>query len=616
MTLEEIQAAAQSGELQRVLEELGATPEAALLYEGRQNAMGRFGRAHERATELGQTTRVAAIDARIDRDAQAHARREMARLGLSRPATLTGAPVQTSPAPLPDLTTFTPMGPAPREVTMGALDAQLSPYNMPGYRPTGGIALGPQSVQEEQDLRATPGAVNALLEVSGIAPVFRAGQHLAAAGAAGDPIRGGASIGEGIVMALPFTRAGRAAFATLPRAMGTGLGAGVVVETAAGRGPLAIGGAEAQPKGGREAPSEAVMALQRQLQEAGYYSGPIDGLMGKGTRDAKAAFDAAQSRADSTAIDRLKAQADADRAAAGKKTADTAAAETARKAAERAAGEQRLRDLDSSWLSQGLNAAMSLGPWLGFGIGGYLGHRLQNALTQRAAGAATTRAAAADAVMAQPVPANDVPGRIGRVNRFWSEGNPAGIEPFRSAPRAAGQHPYTVNTDVPTAAQLYRTPTMNRLLEGVPVPVVGGLEHISAEYGMARPAREALAAAQAAVQADPSEANIQSLQLARARMAVSDLTSRIGWGMGVGSAGQSVLHSIGGDPRARPASIAAAERERGLLTSILQGRPTRGGGGGPRNPNAGGGGGGPVADPRLGGSGHRDPLTGRITRAP
>src|SRR5262245_32113390 len=92
-----------------------------------------------------------------------------------------------------------------------------------------------------------------------------------------------AAAGELALMALPFTRLGRALFATLPRAAGTAVGAGTAIEGA--RGGLT---------GTAEAAEDPVKALQQQMRDAGYYRGPIDGKMGPATQAAKAAFDAAQ----------------------------------------------------------------------------------------------------------------------------------------------------------------------------------------------------------------------------------------------------------------------------------------------------------------------------------
>jgi hypothetical protein len=74
-------------------------------------------------------------------------------------------------------------------------------------------------------------------------------------------------------MSLPFTRLGRAMFATIPRAAGTALGAGAAIEGS--RGNLGDLVSEA------EAAEDPVKSLHVQMRDAGYYRGPIE----PGSRD-------------------------------------------------------------------------------------------------------------------------------------------------------------------------------------------------------------------------------------------------------------------------------------------------------------------------------------------
>jgi hypothetical protein len=371
----------------------------------------------------------------------------------------------------------------------------------------------------------------------------------------------------------PLRAAG--ALNTVPRQFATGAGLGVGFETAHGRGPLVPDPAEA---------SDAVRQLQQQLKDAGYYRGPIDGNMGPATQDAKARFDAAEmARADAanksaTSAAALKeAEAKAAEAAARIKENERLTAEGNRKAAEREAGSQRLREIDDSLLSRFLKGSISAGPYVGAGLGYVAGHKMQSALGRRAGAAASTRAATADSVMGEPIPADDIPGRVGRLNRFWSEGNRARVEPFRADPQSTGPHPYTPNAgNVPPASELYRPSMTGRAVEGVPIPALGGIEHVATEFGLAGPARQELTAASEAVNADPSEANVQRLQIARGRAAVGEGLSRLGYGMAAGSLGHTIGHSVGGSPRARPSSLTQAEAERGRLNTIL-GRQRQGG---------------------------------------
>jgi hypothetical protein len=72
-----------------------------------------------------------------------------------------------------------------------------------------------------------------------------------------------AAAGELALMMLPFTRVGRAMMSTLPRAAGTGLGAGALIEGSRGNLPLPslVSEAEAQTRQRSAPPSEAVMKL-------------------------------------------------------------------------------------------------------------------------------------------------------------------------------------------------------------------------------------------------------------------------------------------------------------------------------------------------------------------
>jgi hypothetical protein len=444
----------------------------------------------------------------------------------------------------------------------------------------GGAALMPQTPDEEQAIRSDldqPG-LGLLLALSGLPTLRDAGSNLHTAVEQGDPVRGAAAVGEAGLLALPLTRLGRAMFSTLPRGIGTGLGTALVTETAAGRGPLGAGEAEAQTKtkGGREPPSEPVRRLQQQLKDAGFYSGEIDGIMGEGTKAAKAAFDAAETRKGAADTERLKAQAEAKKAEAEAKEAETRAAESAGKAKTREEGDRRLREMEGDWTTQALNWGSTLAPWLGAGLGGVLGHRLQGALHRRARGVSQAAADRADALMAAPMGNTNVAGRVGRVNQYWSEGHPSRAEPFRLAPRATGRHPYAVNAagDVPTAGQLYQSDpsALGRVAQAAPLAAIGGAEAGVAHYGLVEPARTELAAAQKALDEDRSEANIQRLQRARTMLAVATLTERLGLGVALGAAGTEAWDSRTGAPMPRPGSLPQAERERGLLAALL-GRP-------------------------------------------
>lgn len=80
-----------------------------------------------------------------------------------------------------------------------------SAYERPGYRPTSGIAMGPQSSQEAMEQAESNRSINPLMEATGFAPMYRSGKALS----------------EG----RPLEAAGNAAVATIPYRPVAGLGA-------------------------------------------------------------------------------------------------------------------------------------------------------------------------------------------------------------------------------------------------------------------------------------------------------------------------------------------------------------------------------------------------------
>lgn len=649
MTPDELAANAEA--LQEAFGKLGITPEMALMEEGRGIAGDRYNNALQRATELGQSGRVAAIQARIERDATTHTRREMLRLArgatagerptaMPVPANLPSASdlyqgIQRLAQPAPSVPVNALLGEPQRNATQQFIaDTPGSSLGIDWGAP----GISPSARQPELPIWAQ-GARGMARALSGLEMAESGGQNFSEALATRDPVRAAAAVGQGALAAAPFLGpVTRAAFSTVPRAIGAGLGAGLTVETANGRGPLAglMGTAEAADRG---QPSDAVKQLQLKLRDAGYYSGPIDGRLDQGgpTWKAKAAYDAAQQAAGQQEIERQRAaaetariQAEAAAAAARGQEATAKSQETERqrlederRATQRAAGNQRLQDLGDRWSTQALNTASAVGPYVGYALGGYLGHRLQNALIGRGTAAAEAAAERGNALMAEPVGNANIPGRVGRVNAFWAEGNPARAEPF-TYDAGRRPYPYTPNPNAPAAGDLYRRTWADTAAEWLPVPAVGGLEAGIAEFGFRRPYSAEVAAATDAVAQDPSEANIQRLQIARLKATVADTAGRIGQGVVGGALGTQLLHSRGG-PSAVPTAVPEAEMERGRITNLLMPPPPpppppptpRGGGRGPRGGGGSSGGGqGPIPDSRLGGSGHRDPVTGRIAPRP
>jgi hypothetical protein len=317
------------------------------------------------------------------------------------------------------------------------------------------------------------------------------------------------------------------------------------------------------------------------LKREGLYDGPIDGRIDPGgpTFKAKQRYDDLQARDAANALARAKNEADLAAAKAKEEAAKAAKAETerlAKDAADKLLARQqmdaRLKELESGWGPYLSGKALQYGGLAGVLGGGYLGHRLQRALTGANRAAAQRAADQADAIMARPIGNTAVSDRVGRVNRFWSEGDPSRIEPFRVAPRSGNPYGYLPNTGAAPAAELYtHTPRVEQIRQWAGYPALGGVEHISTEFGANQPAKRALAEAEKAYRENPSEATLTALMQARAVAAAAALTSRLGWGIAGGSFGTNLAHGRGARPR--PAMIQQAEGERGRLVRLLTSPP-------------------------------------------
>jgi hypothetical protein len=385
-----------------------------------------------------------------------------------------------------------------------------------------------------------------------------------------------AAAGELALMALPATRLGRALFATLPRAAATG--GGVVAGSEVAQHLAQPAEAQSRRRGDGD---PAVMDLQKMLKREGLYDGPIDGHIDPGgpTYKAKQRYDDMQARDAANALAKAKNEADLAAAKAKEEAAKAAKAETdrlAKKAADDAANrakmDARLKEMESGWGSYLSEKALQYGPIAGILGGGVIGHRLQRALTGSGRAAAQRAADQADAIMAKPIGNTAVSDRIGRVNRFWSEGDPNRVEPFRVAPRSGNPYGYVPNQGVAPAGELYtRTPRIEQARQWGGIPALGGVEHVSTEFFGNQPAKRALAEAEKAYRENPNEATLSALMQARGVAAAAAAVSRLGWGIGGGSLGANLAHGRGARPR--PAMIQQAEGERGRLVRLLTNPP-------------------------------------------
>jgi hypothetical protein len=295
-----------------------------------------------------------------------------------------------------------------------------------------------------------------------------------------------------------------------------------------------------------------------------------DGTSGPDTRAALAAY----RRRQLAAIDALGPRESTIRA-------DITKAEERRAEAEKLdlqdAGSRRLQEAQPGWLEQSA-------PWLGLPLGFASGYALRRGLGSLSQRRAATQTADANALAAQ-FGQGDVPARVGRLNRFWTEGSPrTGAPPFGFAPGGT-PYPWTSQThqvrpgimggnvqrEVLTPDQLYRQSIGARFAPTATTQALGGVEagigHLGSSYFGPQ-----LAEAEAAANQEPTEANIQRLQRLRAAVAAFGFSERLGLGTMSGGLYGAAKHPMGRGG-ARP-DVAAAEAERGALDMLLHPRAT------------------------------------------
>jgi hypothetical protein len=339
----------------------------------------------------------------------------------------------------------------------------------------------------------------------------------------------------------------------------------------AGRAPgiatALLGLTHPMPAGGESGDSQGVMNLQRQLKEAGYYQGPIDGVMGGGTADAKKRFETDMAQKQQLEIERAKAEAAA-------KGAEAANAETARKAAEaeaatqrRLQGEERLRNVESE-VSPVRQVLREYGPIAGYAAGILGGSATRKGVTKLTDAATSKAASVADALMAAP--AKDLPGRVSRVNQFWAQGQKplmgAPEAPFIAAPGAkAGFRP---NPEAPQAAELYQPSRLRNVGTDLGIAGTFGAESMVGQELLEPEARAELEKAQNAVNSDPSEVNIERLQSAKDRVAMAEFVKNMGRAGAASYLGSGLKYQRSAT---RP-NVSAAEAERLRIGQEVKGR--------------------------------------------
>jgi len=598
-TLEEIQAAAQSGELQRMLSDLGATPEAALEAEGRQRAWDRFGRAYSVAAEQGLGDRMDAIERRVARDAQTHARRELLRLGRTSgasapmpsgvslatqwtpadapaptpapeaapvapsPTTLTGDTVARE-APLPSWQALLGQQPS-RTMSLDAFDRDVaSMYAVPGYRTTGGASMGPQSVQEERDLAAEQQGMNALFELSGLGSGRRAGEAFAA----GRPVEGVGQLGAAALQAGMLGGSGRL--------MMGGLGA---IGGTAGLDALGVGRAEAQTPNDTAKQQASLAEMRAQRKKAQDTQADLDARAATISAGmSEVATDAAK-KAAQTALG-VTADGAFGRGSRAAAEAELASIATRRKAAEDAIAqigpeiareEVRLRGMERDattrqaeanvpWWRQAMTIAAPIG---GFSAGAALSSFLRNRAAARASAASKSRADERNALLVPDSP--DVNARVAGINEFYTRGG--GDEPFNIVPTA--RLGYEAAPQQQSASTLFRN-LGSETVGGSDIGRAGISAGGGAFAGWRWQTEQAeLARAMDAYQKEPSQANADAVVRARNRL---DLAQG-GVGMALGGIGGAAVAPFFMRNRLSRPNVQEAGREVMALNKLLRDQP-------------------------------------------
>jgi peptidoglycan hydrolase-like protein with peptidoglycan-binding domain len=306
---------------------------------------------------------------------------------------------------------------------------------------------------------------------------------------------------------------------------------------------------------------DAVKALQRELKAKGYYTGPIDGKMEGGTAAAKRAFDAAEQQRSAGDLDRMKTENEAAKIAAERKAAE-------QKVVDRETGDAKLKKAEESlpWYSR---AMRDWGQPAGIVAGGLAALLMRGKMVNKYnAGRAETAKSADDLMTGAPAPGTPVSqgnigDRAGRVNEFWTTGQRGTAEqPFLSDPAAA--RGFRSNASAPQSADLYRPNAPMNMAKDAAIPAVGGIEYAGAHY-VKGGAMERLDKANAAYNADPSDANLQALQKAKESVALYEGLERMGQATATVGLGTALL---GGRVEKRPGT-ATADAERAAIDAYL-----------------------------------------------
>jgi hypothetical protein len=304
-------------------------------------------------------------------------------------------------------------------------------------------------------------------------------------------------------------------------------------------GVTAAGGGAAlglSPSSGGAAPSEELKRLQVIMRDKGYYFGKIDGEMGPATLAAKQAYEAEEARKSAAELAKansqaegLKAQAEAAKAQAEAETAKANAAKEKRLEEEGKAkiqrdkeGDERIKAIekDVPFYRQALR---DYGPTVGYGLG-ILGGFATKGIVNKISNVRSSNAAKrADDLAKGITKRDDGPGRVAKVNQYWSEGGAKDV-PF--TPNAGKSPPYKPNPDAPGADSLYQ-PKSNTLLDSG-IAAGFGAESAMSQFMMQPEAKAELEAARAALKDDKGEAAIRRYQAALDKSAAAEMATNFG----------------------------------------------------------------------------------------
>lgn len=383
-------------------------------------------------------------------------------------------------------------------------------------------------------------------------------------------------VAQGIGRAVPaLGRTASALAARFPKTTGAVEGmtaVGLVDAASRYLSPASAQGAKGNTQG---VDVEAVKELQRELKAKGYYQGPIDGRMEGGTAKAKEAYERDKAASEQRTLELERAKSAATKENASLKAAEATIAETERKrlederkATDRAAGEKRFKEIEENtpWYRQ---AYRDWAPSLGYVLGAGAGVLSRKGIVSKADALSKKVAERADDLMAPP--RGDLNDRVGKVNQFWTEGQPP-PGPFGGASRegpfltSQGATSFKANPAAPASGDLYLPNKTANLGRDLGVAGLYGAESAIAQFGLRNPAYEELERARKAADENPSEININAYQVARDRAAFGELLTNFGRSGAALSLGSGVKYQREGT---RP-NVSTAESERLAILDALR----------------------------------------------